>query len=508
MGAREKEKYSFADILIVGLSVFIGSYLLYVSFTGLIWVIATAQTIALWITLLVATILATASMIFTHTLVHYFQHRKVRNLLILYLSVDIILIAILYLLSHASFEMYSVFADKQRNRTLIVAFGLAVSSFAMGSSFSGDKFASRQSKILASIWSLLVLPLISLWFLFSPEPVFQLTESTGFFGLNPVGWLFVIGIALMLILSFLRYIQEWTMNRDSVALSFVLALLFWMFAVGIIAALDTPFQLGEVVWLGSFTTGFVVIAIAMFVTAILEPRKALEDTVAQRTHELSISKKESEFYLGMWTHKMGNLLQGLLVYLDLLSEAEDSGSDTRDHRRSAMEIAREATLLNTQVTKLSQVSEKERQDRTPVSLATAISSAMDTSSRLLNPETFRVNFRSMTDVYVLADEMLDVAILSILSFFVRTRLHEDLNITIWYQKEDDLVSVFIECVGNEMPKEIQEFLAEHAVPQTPTLELDIYVARTILELYSAKISYERLGEERINRLTLTLDAVL
>ncbi|MCK5152298.1 MAG: hypothetical protein KAQ65_10665, partial [Candidatus Thorarchaeota archaeon] len=69
MSARKKEKYSFADIPIVALSGYIGAFLLYVSFTGLIWVISSTQTIALWITLLVATLLATASMIFTHTLV-------------------------------------------------------------------------------------------------------------------------------------------------------------------------------------------------------------------------------------------------------------------------------------------------------------------------------------------------------------------------------------------------------------------------------------------------------
>ncbi|MCK5238743.1 MAG: hypothetical protein KAR33_04290 [Candidatus Thorarchaeota archaeon] len=508
MSARKKEKYSFADIPIVALSGYIGAFLLYVSFTGLIWVISSTQTIALWITLLVATLLATASMIFTHTLVYYSQQKKVRSLLILYLSVDIILMAILFLLSHASFELYSIFADTQRNRTLIVAFGLAVSSFAMGSAFYGEKIASLRNTIIPSIWSFLILPLVSLWFLLSPEPVFQLTGPTGLFALNPLGWFFVLSIALMIILSLLRYLHQWIRTKDSVSLSFILALLFWIFSVGIVAALDSPFQLGEVVWFGSFTAGFVLIAIAMFATAIIEPRKVLEDTVVLRTQELSVSKKESEFYLGMWTHKMGNLLQGLLVYLDLLSEAEESGSSPRDHRLSAMEIAREATLLNTQVTKLSQVNETEGLDRTPVSLAIAVSSAMDMASNLLNPDTFRVNFRTATDVTVLADEMLDVAILSILSFFVRTRLHEDLNITIWYKKDDDLVRVFIECVGNEMPMEIQEFLEEHAVPQTHTIELDIYVARTIIELFSGTIRYERLDKERINRLILTLDAAL
>jgi hypothetical protein len=507
LDARSKKRYSSTDMLIIALSIYISVFLAYISLSGQIWIYLPHQTVALWITLLVAAVLAAASMIFTHTLIIFTQQRQTRNLLILLLSFDIILTAILYLLSHASFETYSIFADKQRNRTMIVAFGLVISSFSLGGTVSRESLVNNRITVLALLWGILLLPFMSLWFLVSPDPVFQVTLVQGIFGLNPLGWLFVFIIGFGIISSFFRYIKDWRNTRDSVSLSFVFALMFWTFSIIIVVIMDTPLQMGEIIWFGSFTGGFVVIAIAMIATAILEPRKALEDTVAQRTQELSVSKKESEFYLGMWTHKMGNLLQGLLVYLDLLSESETFGADAIDHRRSAMEIAREATLLNTQVTMLSQASDIGSIERNPISLAGVISSAMDMSSKLLNPDTFRVNFISLTDIQVMGDKMLDVALLSILSFFVRTRLHEDLNITIRYEQEDNFVKVLIECAGAEFPIEIKDFLKEHAVPQTPSIELDIYVARTILDLFNGRIEYERLVKEKINRLTCILDAV-
>jgi hypothetical protein len=170
-----------------------------------------------------------------------------------------------------------------------------------------------------------------------------------------------------------------------------------------------------------------------------------------------------------------------------------------------MEIAREATLLNTQVTKLSQASDVESIERVPISLAGSISSAMDMSSKLLNPDSFRVNFKALTDIPVMGSEMLDVAILSTLSFFVRTRLHEDLNITIRYETLGRSVRVYTECVGRELSKDIREFLEIHAVPHTPSIELDIYVTRTIVELFGGTLAYGRDEKTMMNQIIMTLD---
>jgi len=101
--------------------------------------------------------------------------------------------------------------------------------------------------------------------------------------------------------------------------------------------------------------------------------------------------------------------------------------------------------------------------------------------------------------------MLDVAILSLLSFFVRIRLHESLHITISSDSKDSSVFVYIDSIGNEMPGEVRDFLEDYTIPHTPSLELDLYVARTIMEHFGGTIKYQRLHESKTNRFILELE---
>ncbi|MFW9849756.1 MAG: hypothetical protein ACFFF4_11485 [Candidatus Thorarchaeota archaeon] len=495
------------EVLILAVTVYVATYMLYVSFSGQIWNYVSPQIVTLSLTLLIASVLATSSMIFTHTLIHFSRKKSIRYLVLLLMAFDAIVVCIMFLISHPSFELWSPFADRNRNRSLAIAWGMMLMIGSLAGSFSGESPASLRARLIGFLTGFIIYPAICVWMLLSPEPVFISTEpSGGLSGLTPTGWAMILVLGFFMSVSFFKYLREWIRNRDREIIALTSSMFFWLFALVVVVILENPFQFAEIIWVGSVTAGFSLIAIAMLSTVIIEPRRELERTVEKQTEELSISRKESEFYLGMWTHKMGNLLQGLLVYLDLLSTSEVDEEKVTNHRRSAMEIAREATLLNTQVTMLSQASDSEHIKRKSISLAGIISGAMDKSSKLLNPASFRVNFRTLSDVQVMGDRMLDIAILSILSFFVKARLHEDLNITIWYERKGDLVHTYIECVGRKIPDAIQEFLQEQKVPPTPSIELDIYVARTIVELFDGSISYKHDNEERINRITLTLNA--
>ncbi|MDF1539441.1 MAG: hypothetical protein P1Q69_11125 [Candidatus Thorarchaeota archaeon] len=506
MGTSIRKKLDVMELIILAVTLYVAGYLLLVSFSGQIWNVISPQLTAISLTLLISSILATASMIFAHCLIHYFQQRSVRYLVLLLMAFDAVIVSIMFLVSHPSFDLWSPFADRNRNRSIAIAWGMVLMVSGLAGAFSGEAIITLKIRIVSFLSGIVLFPLVAFWFLLSREPVFVSTEpSGGLGGLTATGWIMILVLGVFMSISFLKYLSEWLRTRNRVLLASTSAMFFWLFALVLVVVLENPYQFAEIIWVGSVATGFALIAIAMLSTAIIEPRKQLENTVAERTKELSDSKQESEFYLGIWTHKMGNLLQGLLVYLDLLQIAEESGSDTGDHRRSAMEIAREATLLNAQVTKLSQAKDAADIERKSVSLARIISNSMDLSSKLLNPDAFRINFRVSTDVNVLAEEMLDVAILSLLSFFVRTRLHEELHITITYEKKNGRVITRIDCVGDEISSMYQEFLESQTVPQSPTIELDLYVARTLVELFDGTISYERLVSKRINRFSINLE---
>jgi len=496
------------EILIVALSLVVGIYCLLAILSGQFLVLLAPQIISLSITLLVAVNLAAATMIFTHSLIHYSQVKSLRSLTLILMAFDLAITCIMFLITHPSNDLWSLFVDRNRNRSIAILWGFILVAGSIGPSFFGDTEATPRTQIASIIWGIILLPSLAFWFLLSPEPVIISTYAAGV--LTPAFWIVIAAFGAIMIASFLRYIQEWLKNRNQVILASTCATVFWQFALWLVPIIsifesNSPFQYAEIIWVSSLTTGFVLIAFAMLSAAIIEPRKQLEDMVVKQTKEIMNSKNESEFYLNMWTHKMGNLLQGLVIYLDLLSIAEERGNESQDNRRAAKEIAREATLLNTQVTKLSEVKDTLGSDSHPISLADAISRAMDLSSELLNPDAVRINSKVSSDTRVIAGEMLDVAILCLLSFFARLR--ESLHITISSDCKDSIAFVYVDGIGNEVPVEIRKFLEDFVIPDTPSLELDLYVARTIMEHLGGTINYQRLHESSTNRFTLELEKV-
>ncbi len=500
--------YRWADILILSLSAYVSIYLGFVTFTGLIWTLTLAEVIATSIPLLIAAILASSSIILTHSLIHFFQTRQIRNLVILLMALDIIILGMTYLVSHPIFSGWLPFADRNRNRTLMIAMGLAIFPSMLAGSFLGEATVNRQSGLLSILWGMIVIPLMGLWFLFSPSPVFFVTSpSGGLAGLSPLALLMVLIIAITMLSSLIKYAYDWYRRRDRVVMVSCLALGFWLYGEIIIVLLENPLQLAEVIWLGAFTTGFVVIALGMSVSAVFEPRKILEETVANRTKELEDSKAESEFYLGMWTHKMGNILQAMIVYLDLLGEHKTEDAELQDVQISAKVLSREATLLNLQVTKLSQILDSRLDEIQPFPLASILSNAMDHAAFLLNPQDFKVHLEISENPRLYANDMLAIAILSIISFVIKTRNTDDLSFLLQCELNQNDAILFIKCPGTELTEEVQEYLSLESVMLTTRIDFDIFVARSIINIFKGRLSYRHNLHEGMNIFEITIPRV-
>ena len=138
-------------------------------------------------------------------------------------------------------------------------------------------------------------------------------------------------------------------------MSIVMALVLWTLSTLLFSLQESPYQVMELVWLSAMIYGFLVIAVAMIITAVIEPHKALVGLVEERTQEVEASRKESEFYLNLWGHKIGNLLQGMTMYLDLLALPEPQ--NPQHLQESARGLSREAAFINRQIGILAQVKE-------------------------------------------------------------------------------------------------------------------------------------------------------
>ncbi len=479
--------------------------LLISTFSGEIWQEANWSFFAMVIPLLVAVLVTSASIILTHSLLHFFRERLTRNLILLLMSLDLILLSVMFFISHPIYETLFPLADRQRKRTIVIAMGLAIFPSMLGISLAGDSPATRRSTIASVFWGALFIPALSFWFLLSNGPVFKVTElSGGLAGLTPTALAFAIVIGLTMFASFIKSLFDWHQTRDRLTMVSTLALVFWLYAEVVLVVQNNPFQLAEIMWFGAMTTGFIVIALALSVSAVLEPTRILEETIAQRTQELQESKVESEFYLSMWSHKMGNILQAITVYLDLLSDTSKDNLRNDEFQLSARGITREATLLNMQVTVLSQLKDMEELNLQRVSVVQSISRVMDMVSSFLNPESISVTIPVTEVPDILGDEMLDVALLSIFSFIVRSFLASDLHFTVTEAHDTETVTLQIGFRGRMMSAEMQDFIKQSLVPHVPTIDLDLFVARVIVNRLHGTIGYTRQEDTSENMMLVTL----
>ncbi len=120
--------------------------------TGFAWNILILNEFSLYLVILSFLLTVSAGAVLTYSFITFSQSREVRHLMFLLMSVNIILWIFLFLLSHPSSTNWSVFfSDKDRNRTLGMAFVLIIIPSILLGSFTGELKPSRPSVFLLII---------------------------------------------------------------------------------------------------------------------------------------------------------------------------------------------------------------------------------------------------------------------------------------------------------------------------------------------------------------------
>jgi hypothetical protein len=258
----------------------------------------------------------------------------------------------------------------------------------------------------------------------------------------------------------------------------------------------------EIVWLSGFTYGFLVIAVAMIITAIIEPHKTLVGLVEERTYEVEASRKETEFYLNLWGHKIGNLLQGMTMYLDLLALPDPQ--NPQQHREAALGLSREAALINRQVGVLAQIREISQSDLKPLDAQDAFLGAVKTIDELMGLKTLSLQFYSDAAQHlVLADNLLDSIFENLLSFIVRSTKGKVSDVEVRFKVTDDIVDTHITYIGDPLSEDAETSVFQEINLFKTTLNLDLYSVKILMDRYGGEFKYHRLQEKDLNQLVLS-----
>jgi hypothetical protein len=497
-----KSKYYDYTLLVL----FIVMFFVLCSFlvTGRAWNTISDERTFFWIAFLMAFLAMSAGVVFIYSLVHYAQLPNLRSLIIMFLGANVVVFSFLFLMTHPS-TLGSPLAGRDRNRTVVTALGFLLTPGVLAGSVFGGKELTTRNRNFVILWGLILQPLFSISLLLTEDPLFKVTDPAGgLAGLTPIGWLLTIVVGSTAVVSLARYTKEWFDTRDRIVLGSTLALVFWLYTFVVYSLLENPYEVAELLWIGGVIAGFTMLSVAMIFTAIIEPHRGLESLVEKRTKELEMARKESDLYLSMWVHKMGNLLQGIVSYLEILARGESLDNTYRQTIETAMKLSRESTFFNRQVATLSEIKSSGEKELVPYNLETAIEKAHETVEEMLKGTNFRFEISEIHDtLLVRADNKLDI-------LFTNIFVNEILS-----REGEVLVSVETAVVGNQVEvrigtdgarptdSEIDQLLTTD-IPDATTLNLNLFSARLLLERYHSSIEYYRNEDQDRNEYVIKL----
>jgi signal transduction histidine kinase len=300
------------------------------------------------------------------------------------------------------------------------------------------------------------------------------------------GWIVAVINPLFATIAFIKFVMEYAKSRDRVVLAFALALLLWATASIFLSLLWDPNQVAELIYMTNAMGGLALIGVAMVIDAVVEPFKTLETEIHKRTEELEESKTETELFLSAWTHKVGNVLQGITTYMDLIGRAASTGKSIAGYQREAGQLNWEARTINRQVTWLSQVKSSSGLPLIPVSISQAVSKAVKSIAELAEDRIIQFT-PSDDEVRIWADDNIDLLFTGLFSHCVLGPGRSADCVSVRCLTEDNRVVVEVEVKTGSSVDGMREFLQSKDLPEVVTLDLDIYMTRLLLHRYGASV---------------------
>jgi hypothetical protein len=472
--------------------------------TGIAYIEMVPEHMASILMILVPISTMMAGVIFTYSIAQYTLQKRFRHLVLIFFAVNMMITGIFYFLTNASMTPLSPFAGRERNRTIVAAFALVLAPSILSTGVSAEIDFTKKRMILAILWGGLLSPLVTLWFMFSPEPVFLTTFPGG--GLTPAAYLILMLLIPLWSVALWRYYSAWKLERNRLDLAAFLSIILWAYAVSLFVLQSDPYQLMEIIWFSVFLSGELLLTIVTVTTQIIEPQKELSNLVETRTDELIESKKEIEFYLNIWGHKIGNLLQSMVLYLEMFSSGEKSTDELTNLSITALDIGNEANQINRQVAALIKLKAREDYELSSVNLNEMITTTLGIVESTYGSHCVQEPSGLFTDTMnVRGDEFIELALENLFAFICKQ--YPETKIRLTTKVDDESVSLMILYTGPRIPKDVEDSLFSLLQPARTTLSLDLFTVKILMQRFEGFFLYDWLDKSDENQFTLKFKRV-
>jgi light-regulated signal transduction histidine kinase (bacteriophytochrome) len=265
-----------------------------------------------------------------------------------------------------------------------------------------------------------------------------------------------------------------------------------MFVVSDVLSWYTVNQFVEVVAIFSLSIGFSLLALSMMTTSVSEPHRGLAQVVRDRTGLLEQTKNESEFYLNIWSHEVGNVLQGIILFVEQVAMMDVPSAELPALAETARGLTERASETIRQVSELARIKEQDAK-LDVIDLGAVVSeSVQDLSVRFLEyPNSIQIS-RLEGGLLVNADSLLG----HLFTYMIRNILARSgdggCHLRIIAYKKADLVCLEVRDDSRPLPEGAARFLTGEARPMHTEIGLDLFIVRNLMTRYRGRISTEQL----------------
>ncbi len=469
--------------------------------SGLAWVYLNPDEFSFWMLVSVAMLAIVSGIVATYSFVQYTQEGRLRNFIIMLLGANVVLLAFLYLITHPA-SAWSIFSGRHRNLTIVAALAFLVAPGVLGGSLVGHREMTPRARNIALLWGFMIQPFFSLSLLLSPEPLFTLTGN-GLVDLSVEGFTVSIIFGFSAFLSLFRYLREWKRKHESIILASSLALVLWILSFLIFLVIESPFQVAELLWFSGVAFGFVLLAATMIITSIVEPHRVLESLVRERTTQLERSREETEFYLRLWTHKIGNLLQGISAYLELIGYQAEEIASISDYQKLATDLLRESTHVNRQVERLIRIKENETSITWPVTLKHVLSD-FETNMREANNGNLELESPIIDDkLQIVADDLIDIVFSNLMNKCMKQNQDNGKKLSIRVNESKRKINVILGPCTAKSVAEINIWSENPISLKYSVVDLELFMVWLLMERYGGSLEHQHNTESLDGELCLT-----
>jgi hypothetical protein len=432
-----------------------------------------------------------AGIVVIYALERYKQEQLFTYLLLVMICITIMITGVLYLITSPAFIGISPFVDLNRNRFILMFGALVLAASPLLGSLVSETPIRQHEKLLLILLNCVVGPILQVYALLTPVQLFTLASGDlGPFQFTPGGLVLFTLAMVLLIMSIIKSLRAYYISRVSIHLAIGLQVGIIMVAGILVAMAAGPMSVAEGSWHATYIEGFAIISISFMLDVVVDPFRILKALVTKRTEELAESKQESEYYLSIWSHKVGNLLQGLQLYLELLESASDQQEITKLTQSSLM-LINDVEAINKQVSILSQIKGRQTEDLFPMSMNEATKAAIREINAILGDSAAEITFSEFKqDDHVLGDELLSTVPFNIIMYIIRDQTLGKAKISVSLSEGQDYLTAHIQYEGKHISEDVLTALYDSIDISRTTMGLDLYAVKVLLREYGGTFTHE------------------